>query len=229
MAAVAHELRNPIEGLSNALYLLQQSVLEDATRVYVDVAEKELERMKQIVGRLLDSYKSKSQPTGVTLSEVIDAVLAFYAHKIKFKNVAVQTRYSAVGLIQAIPGEMRQVFGNLIVNALEALPMQGGRLQVRLSQSRDWKHADVSGVRVMIADSGAGIRPPALNKIFSGTFTTKGTKGTGLGLWVSKRIIENHRGCIRVRSSVRPGRSWTCFTVFLPSVSGQDAQLAPAA
>ena len=112
---------------------------------------------------------------------------------------------------------MRQVFTNLIINALEALPKDGGVLILRVSDSGDWKDSNSSGVRVTVADTGSGIAQTHLDRIFSGTFTTKGIKSNGVGLWMAKKMIENQRGSIRVRSRITPRQSWTCFSVFLPS------------
>jgi signal transduction histidine kinase len=110
---------------------------------------------------------------------------------------------------------MRQVFSNLLLNALDAVG-EGGRVRVHVYASPDWRDPRRSGVRVVIADNGPGIRPEYCQRIFEPFFTTKGQKGTGLGLWVSQGIVEKHQGSIRVWSGRQPGRSGTCFSIFLP-------------
>lgn len=217
LAGIAHEMRNPIEGLNNALYLLRKARIPADASQLVDVAEAELKRISQIVKHLLDEYKGHlTQTVTVNLSEVLESTLAFYAQKIQFKKVRVERQYSSRGGIEALPGQMRQVFTNLIINALEALPLDQGRLIVRLYESRDWNNGR-PGIRVTIADTGLGIAPGNIKKIFSGTYTSKGEKGTGVGLWMVKRIVDSHSGSIRVRSSITPEQSWTCFSIFLPS------------
>lgn len=216
LAGIAHELRNPAEGLSNALYLLRQAGIKTETAKLLDIAESELNRITQIVQALLDNYKGHSaEAVMVSLSEVLESTLSFYAQKIVSKKTKIERRYSSHGGIEALPGQMRQVFTNVIINALEALPPEAGRLILKVSDCCDCKHRK-PGIRVTIADTGAGISPDHLKRIFSGTFTTKGDKGTGVGLWIVKRIVNTHNGSIRVRSSVRPGKSGTCFSIFLP-------------
>jgi signal transduction histidine kinase len=121
LAAIAHELRNPIEGLGNALYLLRLSGTNDQVEL-IDTAESELQRIRQIVTALLDEYKRSSvERVRVSLAEVIEETLAFYEHKIRFKKIKVEKQFSAPGDIEAVPGQMRQVFTNLIINSLEAV------------------------------------------------------------------------------------------------------------
>ena len=113
------------------------------------------------------------------------------------------------------PGELRQVFLNLVTNAIEATPDRG-KLNIHIFPSRHWQKEEVQGVRVVIADNGHGISSEQRSKLFQPFFTTKGEEGTGLGLWVSQGIVRKHQGEIRLRSTTRFGRSGTCFSVFLP-------------
>lgn len=216
LGAVAHELRNPLDGLKNALYLVRQANDGNSSQ-YLDVAEDELERIQQIVTNMLDRYRGRHmEAESVSLTEIVQKTLTAYASKIALKRVAVQTRYSSRGTMQSLPGEMRQVFTNLVKNALEALPASAGKLVLRVTDSRDWKTLRTCGVRVTVADTGSGISHDDLKKIFSGAFTSKGENGTGIGLWMAKQIVEDHSGSIHVRSSVNEP-SWTCFSVFLPA------------
>jgi signal transduction histidine kinase len=122
--------------------------------------------------------------------------------------------------VQAFPGEMRQVFTNLVGNALEAMG-QGGKLFVRVSPGRDWQNGR-RGIRVLVADNGPGIAPAHLTHLFEPFFTTKGEKGTGLGLWVTHGIVRKHNGSIRVHSSTQPAHHGTAFAVFIPLRSGRQ-------
>jgi signal transduction histidine kinase len=150
------------------------------------------------------------------MPELVDNVLALYSRKLQDKAIVVSRRFDQVGEVPVYPAEMRQVFSNLIINAIEA-NRQGGKLLLHIYPSRDWKQPSRSGVRVVICDNGTGIRPDHRRNLFEPFFTTKGEKGTGLGLWVTNGIVQKHGGTIHVRSSIDPGRSGTCFSVFLPN------------
>jgi signal transduction histidine kinase len=126
----------------------------------------------------------------------------------------VEQRFEFTGEVPGFPAELRQVFSNLVVNATEAMA-PGGKLCVAIHDGKDWSTGR-DGVRMVILDRGPGIAREAQRHLFEAFFTTKGEKGTGLGLWVSKGIIAKHNGQLRVYSSTRPGRSFTCFSIWLP-------------
>jgi two-component system NtrC family sensor kinase len=113
------------------------------------------------------------------------------------------------------PGELRQVVSNLIVNAIDALATMGSELAIRVRRCHRWDTGD-SGVRVIISDDGPGIPSEHRSHLFQSFYTTKGEQGTGIGLWISRSIVNKHGGTLRMRTSVSPGRSGTCFSVFLP-------------
>jgi signal transduction histidine kinase len=117
-------------------------------------------------------------------------------------------------VVQVLAGEIRQVFSNLIANALDAMP-ERGRLVLKISGSR-LGNGEAPGARVTVADTGCGIKPEKMNKLFEPFYTTKKHVGTGLGLWVSREIVRKHRGSIHVRSSTQAGSSGTVFSLFLP-------------
>jgi signal transduction histidine kinase len=118
--------------------------------------------------------------------------------------------------ISGIPGEIRQVLANLLSNSIDAVP-SGGVVRIRISAACDWSGGGQPGARFTIADNGAGIPAGIREQLFEPFFTTKTDTGTGLGLWVSKGIVEKHGGSIHLRSSTQPGRSWTVFSLFLPA------------
>ncbi len=215
VAATAHELKNSISAMFSLSYLLGQNPsLDNAAHERLDSLSAELERMRVIVNQTLEIYRESARPQEVHLSEILDRILEFYNPKIQYKNIAVQKRYACSGGIEAVPSDMQQVFANILVNALEALP-SGGKLLIHLYVSPKWDDLSRKAVRVVVADAGPGIMPEQRRTIFEPLFTTKGDKGSGLGLWVARGIVNKYGGSIRVRSSVQPGKSGTVFSVSL--------------
>jgi signal transduction histidine kinase len=151
----------------------------------------------------------------VNLEEVLESVLSLYARQIEAKHITVSKQYRVDGTIQSYPGEIRQVFSTLLVNAMEATP-KDGRFVLRASTSCDWRNPAIRGMRITLADTGGGISADNAIRIFEPFFTTKGERGTGLGLWVSHGVVHRLGGSIRVRSTTRAGKSGTAFSVFLP-------------
>jgi PAS domain S-box-containing protein len=227
-ATVAHEINNPLETVLNALFLIDQSPSLDAeTRLLVTTAQEELQRVTQITKLTLGFYRQNERVVKATpLSDLIDNVLALYGHKFKLIGVQVETRYDTKESISVVAGEIRQVFSNLIVNAADALSISGSRLVVHVSDAVDWKTMQ-SGIRVVVSDDGPGIPAAARAHLFELFHSTKGEKGTGIGLWASQGIVSAHGGTIRARSSVTPGRSGTMFSVFLPKKRQQGTVMEP--
>jgi signal transduction histidine kinase len=213
---LAHEINNPLDAVNNLVYLLSQdSKLDEHGRECVQLLQRELERMQHIVANTLSFYRDSSSPVQVNLSQVLESVLTLDARKIDRKKLQVSKRIEANVAVMGFPGELRQVFLNLVTNAIEATPDRG-KLKIHIFPSKQWRKEEVRGVRVVIADNGHGISPVDRSKLFQPFFTTKGEQGTGLGLWVSQGIVRKHQGDIRMRSITRFGRSGTCFSVFLP-------------
>jgi signal transduction histidine kinase len=142
--------------------------------------------------------------------------LVLYAKQIKARQITVSTQYRLDGTIQSYPREIRQVFSTLLVNAMDATAKDGA-IVVRANDRSEWKNPSIQGVRITVADSGVGIPPRAMARVFEPFYTTKGEHGTGLGLWATHGIVNRLGGSIRVRSKTQPGNSGTCFSVFLPS------------
>lgn len=220
-ATVAHEINNPLETVLNALYLIDRSPsLDSGTRELVTTAQEELQRVTQITKLTLGFYRQDERvQTSVPLSNLIDNVLALYGRKFQLIGVQVEKRYETRDPISVVAGELRQVFSNLIVNAADALAVSGNRLLVHVRNSTNWKTMQ-HGVSVTICDSGPGIPPKVQARLFELFQTTKGERGTGIGLWVSQGIVKSHGGTIRCRSSVRPGASGAVFTIFIPKDRG---------
>jgi PAS domain S-box-containing protein len=212
-ASIAHEINNPLAAVTNLLYLMKKHPAR--INSYLELATQELDRIIHISKQTLGFYRDTSVPCPVNVAEVLDNVLYLYARRLEGREIIVNKAFDRKANIQALAGEIRQVFSNLISNALDAMA-QGGTLKLKVSQRRSWKNSDISGVRVTIGDTGAGISPEHAKKIFEAFYTTKTDVGTGLGLWVTQGIIKKHNGFIRFRSRTAPGKSGTVFSVFLP-------------
>jgi len=223
-ATVAHEIHNPLDAIGNLLYLIEHGEgLSDSNKTYVRLAREELERVTSISEQMLTFSRETRQPVKVRLSEVLDNVLTLYAARIRRTGVVVVKNYIDEGSVLAFPGEMRQVFSNLIGNALDAMNSQG-KLTLRIEQSHSWDNDHEAGVRVMVCDTGSGVPTEVRDKLMEPFITSKGEKGTGLGLWVCRGIVEKYQGRLRYHTSITPGRSGTCFSVFFPGAAKEATQ-----
>lgn len=215
-ATIAHEINNPLEAVTNLLYLIETVPgLDREALNYATAAQEQLARVAHITRQTLAFYRESRQPQPVRLKEITDSILSLYRGKAELKNIQVLEDLRFEGEILGFPNQVAQVVSNLFLNALEACP-PGGKIRVRVYPSREWSNSRKPGVRVVIADNGPGVAPRDRARLFDAFFTTKGEKGTGLGLWVSQGIVARHRGFLRFRSSVRPQHSGTVFSVFLP-------------
>jgi len=212
-ASIAHEINNPLEAVINLVYLARKQ--PENARKYLELADQELERIAQITRNTLGFYRDSSSTKEVDISEVLGEVIALYWRKIQFKRISVRPDYGNGIKIVGFPGEIRQIFANLVANAIEALSAEGS-LVIRASRVTLRDGSNRAGVRVTFLDNGTGIAPENRKKIFEPFYTTKKDVGTGLGLWLTLQLVEKHHGSLRVRTSVEPGRSWTVFSVFLP-------------
>jgi signal transduction histidine kinase len=181
------------------------------------MATSEIARVSQITRNILAFYRESNQPVEVDIGELMANVLELYAPKIRDSHVELEFHRNGSCGVTAYPGELRQVFSNLVVNAIDAMP-QGGKLRIRVREGFE-RRTNRRGARLLVSDTGVGIPRDQLGHLFEAFFTTKGEKGTGLGLWVSRDIINKHDGSIQIRTSSTEGRSGTCFSLFLPSES----------
>jgi PAS domain S-box-containing protein len=213
-SSIAHEINNPLEAVTNLLYLSRHS--NDVAEIHkmLDSAEEELRRVSNITSQTLRFHRQSSKPQSVTSTGLFSAVLSMYAGKLKNSRITVERRERPEQPVVVYEGDIRQVLNNLIGNAIDAMP-QGGRLMVRNRNAFDWK-TEQAGIALTVADTGSGIAPEQMAKIFEAFFTTKGIGGTGLGLWISREIMDRHRGHLRIRSSQREGHRGTVAIVFLP-------------
>jgi PAS domain S-box-containing protein len=212
-ASIAHEINNPLEAVTNLVYLAQKQPAN--VHKYLKLADQELSRIAQITKNTLGFYRDSAALSDANISEILEEVLGLYARKLNFKNIDVTAEYGDGITITGYPGEIRQIVANLIANAIEALPANG-RLAIRVSKVVPVSPLERRGVRITFLDYGSGIPPEQRKKIFEPFYTTKKTVGTGLGLWLTLGLVQKHQGSLRLRSSVQPGNTWTAFSVFLP-------------
>lgn len=219
-ATIAHEINNPLESLTNLLYLIDgHEGLPGPVHDLVKTAGKELQRITAITKQTLAPHRESKHPVTLKLAELVDDVLSIFKPRLDLQNVELVKRIESSGDVTVYPGELRQVMTNLVANAIDAMPERGGRLEVAVL-SRD------SNVVIEVNDSGTGIAEEHLAKLFSPFFTTKGDKGTGVGLWVSKGIVERLGGKLKVSSSTQPGFSGTRFIIELPLARRADLRSA---
>jgi len=213
-SSIAHEINNPLESVTNLLYLAQVSTTLEEARSYLTTAEIELRRAAAITSQTLRFHRQATSPQLMNPRELTDTVLSIYQGRINNTRVRIERRSRARRKVHCFDGEIRQVVSNLIGNALDVMP-SGGRLLVREREATNWRTGE-PGVSITIADNASGMSPEVQTRIFNPFFTTKGVTGTGLGLWVSKEIVQRHRGELNVRSSQSPNHHGTVFTLFLP-------------
>jgi PAS domain S-box-containing protein len=218
-ASIAHEINNPLEAVTNCLYLMEQTSLDSTAKTYLEMAQRELDRVVHITTQTLRFYRQNTRPTETDIHDLLETVLALYEARMRTFGIESIREYSDVPHVVVYDGEIRQILANLVGNAVDAMQSSGGKLILRTAAGRDWP-LNRSGIILTIADSGAGMDGQTLKRIFEPFFSTKGATGTGLGLWVSREILAKHMGKIQVRS--RPanpenhGQGWTVFRVFLP-------------
>jgi PAS domain S-box-containing protein len=210
-ASIAHELNNPLEAVTNLLFLAKTSDPAQSHHL-LELADREVRRLSHIASRSLKFYRQTTSSGPVQLREIIDSVLFFYEPRLRSKNIAVERRYNDVPDVHCLQGEMQQVFANLVSNALDATEM-GGKLVISVSNSPVRNGSQAPSVRVTVADTGIGMDDHTKRHLFEPFFTTKGEMCTGLGLWVSREILEKHRVAVQLRS--KPGKG-TVFTLTFP-------------
>ena len=220
-ASIAHEINNPLEAVTNLLYLLEHHGNLDAeAKLWARSAGHEVARVSEITQQTLRFYRQSSRPELCSLAELLDAVLTLHQGRIATLQVELHREYRDAGELFGLGGELRQLFANLIGNALDAMMPGGGRLTVAVRSGKGWDEADARGVRVTVADTGCGMSETVRARIFEPFYTTKEATGTGLGLWVSAEIMAKHHVSMRIRSrerkNGRPGG--TVFLLFFPEV-----------
>lgn len=213
---IAHEINNPLEALSNLLYLASGDVSQESeAHGYLKQASLELIRISQITKQVLAYHRDSKQPVSTKANELLDAVLAMFRAQMSLSRIELLANSRCSQAVCVHPGEIRQVFSNFVANGLDAVGQSGGRLRIRCFASTEEKTGR-KGVRFSFSDTGPGIPPEVMPRIFEAFYTTKESKGSGIGLWLSKEVVGRHNGSIRVRTRTEGPYQGTMFEVFLP-------------
>lgn len=213
---IAHEINNPLAAITNIFYLLRNHPsLDEEARRCAEMAEQELQRVSHITRQTLSFYRESKQPISVVVPDLLEDVLGLQERALRVSHIELRKKYQAAPIVRGFPVELRQVFLNLISNAIQAMP-RGGVLGVNVREATDFASSR-RGIMVSILDTGVGIRPEDARHLFEPFFSTKAAKGTGLGLWISKGIVQKYDGRITFRSLRTDKGCTTCFRVFLPA------------
>jgi PAS domain S-box-containing protein len=216
-ATVAHEINNPLEAVTNLVYLAKRDLNNnDRVAGYLELASRELDRVAHITRQTLGFYRDTSSPVRFNVAETLEDLLLLYEKRFESRRIELVKQYDKALEITALAGEIRQAFSNLITNAIDAMP-DGGKLMLKISKAREWRGSGLSGIRVTILDTGSGIEPKHRRNIFQPFFTTKTDVGTGLGLWITRGIVEKHRGTIQMKSRTGQNCHGAAFSIFLPA------------
>jgi signal transduction histidine kinase len=206
------------------IYLARQnSTIEGKAHRFLLTAEQELERISHIARQTLGYYRDTGAPSETYIHDLLENVLTVYQAKLISSGITVDSSFNDLQKIVVSKGEMLQVFSNVIANAIEAMP-QGGVLNISV---RKLMNSGGDGIQTVIRDNGVGIETKLLEKVFEPFFTTKVDVGTGIGLWVSKQLIEKRGGQISIASSTQPGDSGTSITIFIPLTAPSRAPRPP--
>ena len=223
-ATIAHEINNPLESVLNLVYLARTSRSQaNVIQEYLTTAEKELTRVSHIARHTLGFYRDTSIASDLNLPALLEEVLTVYDSRLRASGIEIVRDFAIVPSVRALRGELHQVFSNLISNAIDAM-RDGGRLTLSVHKaSRD----EVSGLSIVVEDTGTGIPEQNLPRLFEPFFTTKVSAGTGLGLWVVRQFVTSWGGAIDVLSNNGPKKHGTAFTIFLPLVAAPESASGP--
>jgi protein-histidine pros-kinase len=217
IATLAHEINNPLESLTNLLHLVGSSpTLDDSGRQMVEAAKQEVGRLSNLSRQTLAPHRQTKLPVVTKVAELLEDVLGTLHRRLESAQIVVRRQYQADGKLTIFPSELRQVFTNLITNAIDAMG-ERGELSLSIETLPDFE------VAVRIADTGCGIPSENLKSIFEPFFTTKGEQGTGIGLWVTKSIVDKVGGRIEVASSTT-GKKGTCFSILFPATTAEPRE-----
>lgn len=224
-STMAHEINNPLGAITNLIFLLAPLQSSPEAQSYIATLDTQVRGLTRIATQMLKFHRDNNQPTGFKLAELLCEISDFYRPQAERQGVVVSQRIETEGHIVGFRGEIVQVVTNILLNAIDATPF-GGKVIFHLYPAPPWL-CDIQGqcgYCLSVADTGSGIAPQHYARLFEPFFTTKGDKGTGLGLWLCMGIVSRVSGSIRVWSTRRPGRSGTCFSVFLPA---QESSFTP--
>jgi PAS domain S-box-containing protein len=214
-ATIAHEINNPLEAVTNLIYLLrQEKEITPEVAALLRLADEQLARVNHIAKQTLAFYRESNAPEPVDIVQLLEDLAGFLTARFASKQLLVLREYEKVGIVNGYCGELRQALSNLITNAIDASPW-GGKLILRVKPEP--REGDHIFVRIEVEDFGPGILPGDLPHIFEPFFTTKADVGTGLGLWITKQLVEKRGGRLELRSKCAQGDSGACFSIILPA------------
>jgi PAS domain S-box-containing protein len=214
-ATIAHEINNPLAAITNLVYLMRMDPgIKPDTQEMLLLADEQLARVNHIAKQTLGFYQDRSVPEAIDVVQTLEGLLSILQSRINAKHLRVEREWESTCMLTGFRGEVRQVLSNLLTNAIDA-SLAGGRLIVRIRPQRSGN--DVKAIHIEIEDFGSGIQPQDQARIFEPFFTTKSDVGTGLGLWVTKSLVEKNGGAISFRSNCHDGIHGTCFSVVLPA------------
>jgi signal transduction histidine kinase len=210
-ATVAHEINNPLEAVNNVLHLLKGKIADEPSQELLEIGQTEVRRIADIASATLRFAREAPHAVELALRDIVENVLAIFAGRLRSRGIAISTRFTTSGEMNAVPGEIRQVVANLIGNAIEAMD-RGGKLCLHLHDSF---LKSGPAYRLSISDTGPGIPPAVRTRMFEPFFTTKAETGTGLGLYVVNEIIAGYGGILQLRTATGEPHG-TTFSVVLP-------------
>lgn len=213
-SSIIHEINNPLEAVLNLIFLARRAADLEAAMPFLRAAEEELGRASEITAQGLQFHRQTSYPTSANVIHIMQSVLALFKEKFRTARVEVGLETQDAPELLCFAGELRQVFVNLVGNAVESIT-NGGQITIRVRPGTDWRTGD-RGVRITIADTGSGMSLETRQHMYDAFYTTKGSGGSGLGLWVTARIVRKHRGHIHVRSRRGAQLGGTAFTLVFP-------------
>ena len=213
-ATISHEINNPLQAVTSLQHLMSGFPMSDELRSYLRLAEEELARVTHIVTHALKFHRQATNARDEKLSELLDTTVAVYQGRLRNSGIRLTRKYTEQQQVHCMGAEIRQVFANLVGNAIDA-SRSGGAIILKTSDCR-LSGSGEPGVRVTVADTGHGMDAHLLTRLFEPFFTTKGTVGTGLGLWVSKGILNKHGATMRVKSREAGSGSGTVFSIVFP-------------
>jgi signal transduction histidine kinase len=217
LTSALHEINNPLESLLNLLYLVEADPgISQRSHDHLNMAQAEVMRVSEIAQSAMKRGPRREVAESTDVAVLLSSVLELHKPKFERHHVSASTRNDDDSTAVIYREQMRQVFSNLLLNAIDAMP-KGGRAFARISKTQEWCGQERSGLRITIADTGAGIAADILSRVREPFFTTKGAYGNGMGLAIVQEIIAYHQGSLKIRSSTRSGESGSIFSIFIPA------------
>jgi signal transduction histidine kinase len=213
-SSIVHEILNPLESVTNLLYLANQTEEIAAVKAYLQIAEQEVERASSIVSQTLRFNRKSAEPAVISCDVLLNEILSLQKTQFSRAHIKLEIRATRALQVRCNEGEIRQIVANLITNSIDAMSPKGGRLLVRAGRST---RRQGRGVVITVADTGIGMSNEVRSKIFDPFFTTEKEQGNGLGLWISRELAQKHGGTLKAKSSQHNGRSGSVFQLYLPA------------